>query len=565
MAETSIDTRATPDPKPAPLGLPLGAQLGVPIGAPLGMVVANTKPPKQFKQLVLAYSVSTLVVVASLIAGMAIKQWLAASNIMLVFLPSVLISAALYGFRPGLWASLLSAVAGTYFLSSPSDPFEVSDPANFWAIMIFTLVAAFASAMAEQSRHQAATAEANARITDQMYTFSQKLAGIANADELIMAALQQVHSMLQVDALILIPGQNNELDIRVALPDLARLSNADRNAANWCVEHGKPSGGDLRVWPDATHLFVPLLTGQGIVGVLGVNRGNQGTYLTPEEHKLLDALASHAAVTVERAAFGARVEEARLIKETEDFRNAMLSSLTHDFKTPLASILGTISSLRHYGSMYDAHTQDEMLGMAQEESERLNRYLGNLLDITRLDTGTLQPKSEIIDISDIVGAVLKRFQSWPEGKRIATAIAPELPMVPLDFMLTEQALFNIIDNALKYAPDGQVIIRAFATNGMCTIAIEDSGPGIPPEHLARIFDRFYRVKSADRQRAGTGLGLAVSKGFTEAMGGKLVASNRPKGGAVFTMTFPIARVATSPILTVVVNNQLPAAPKAATG
>jgi two-component system sensor histidine kinase KdpD len=402
--------------------------------------------------------------------------------------------------------------------------------------------------MAEQSRHQAATAKAAARITDQMYTFSQKLAGIGNTDELIMAALQQVHSMLNVDALILVPGQNNELDIRVALPALSSLSAADRNAADWCLEHGKPSGGDLRVWPDATHLFVPLRTGHGIVGILGVNRGSKGTYLTPEEHKLLDALANHAAVTVERAAFSARVEEARLIKETEDFRNAMLSSLTHDFKTPLASILGTISSLRHYGAMYDAKMQDEMLGTAQEESERLNRYLGNLLDITRLDTGTLKPKSEIIDISDVVGAVLKRFQTWPDAVRIETALAPDLPMVPLDFMLTDQALFNILDNALKYAPTGRVVLRAYTEGAFCVIAVEDSGPGIPREHLARIFDRFYRVKSADRQRAGTGLGLAVSKGFTEAMGGTLMAANRAKGGAVFTMKFPIAKATSQPIM-----------------
>jgi two-component system sensor histidine kinase KdpD len=519
-------------------------------------------PRTGMNQTVVAYGVSTLVVVASLVAGMALQKWLAASNIMLVFLPSVLISAALYGFRPGLWASLLSAVAGSYFLSSPGDPFEVSDPGNFWAIMIFTLVAAFASAMAEQSRHQAATAEANARITDQMYSFSQKLAGIANTDELVMAALQQVHSMLRVDALILIPGQNNELGIRVALPPVERLSAEDRNAADWCLEHGKPSGGDLRVWPDATHLFVPLRTGQGIVGVLGVNRGFKGTYLTPEEHKLLDALANHAAVTVERAAFSARVEEARLIKETEDFRNAMLSSLTHDFKTPLASILGTISSLRHYGTMYDAGTRDEMLGTAQEESERLNRYLGNLLDITRLDTGTLSPKSEIIDISDVVGAVLKRFNNSEEAARIETALAPDLPMVPLDFMLTEQAMFNILDNALKYAPTGKVVIRGYASNGTCVVAVEDSGPGIPPEHLVRIFDRFYRVKSADRQRAGTGLGLAVSKGFTEAMGGKLAASNRPKGGAVFTMIFPIAKKteASPPMLSLVASNPAPVQP-----
>ncbi len=495
---------------------------------------------KKFYPSLIAYGVSTLAVVVALGVGTAVKDWLGASNIMLVFLPSVLISAALYGFRPGLWASLLSAMAGTHFLGGPRSSFEVSDPSSIWAIMIFTMVAAFASAMADHGRYQAATAESNARITDQLYAFSQKLAAIGNVDELILAAIMQIHAMLKVDVVILRPSQNFQLDPIMAWPPNTPLSDADRNAANWCWEHGKPSGGDFRVWPGATHLFVPLRTGQGVVGVLGVKPGVQGAELAPAERKLLDALANHAAVTVERATFAARVEEARLIKETENFRNALLSSLTHDFKTPLASILGTISSLRHYGVMYDDRTRDEMLGTAQEESERLNLYLGNLLDITRLDTGVLKPKREMIDVTDLVGAVLKRFSNSSGATRIETAITPDLPMAPLDFMLAEQALFNIIDNAVKYtAANGRIVIRAFLRQGAVVISVEDNGPGIPGEHLARIFDRFYRVKSIDKYRAGTGLGLAVSKGFVEAMGGTLIAANRPAGGAVFTMTFPI--------------------------
>lgn len=499
---------------------------------------------KKFHPAIIAYGVSTLAVMASLGVGTAIREWLGASNIMLVFLPSVLVSAALYGFRPGLWASLLSAMAGSHFLGGPRSSFEVSDPASIWAIMIFTLVAAFASAMADHGRYQAATAEANARITDQLYSFSQKLAAIGNVDELILAAIMQIHSMLKVDVLIFRPSQNLQLDVLMAWPSNNRLSDADRNAANWCWEHGKPSGGDFRVWPGATHLFVPLRTGQGIVGVLAVKPGAQGRDLTPDERKLLDALANHAAVTVERATFAARVEEARLIKETEDFRNALLSSLTHDFKTPLASILGTISSLRHYGVMYDDITRDEMLGTAQEESERLNLYLGNLLDITRLDTGVLKPKREMIDVSDLVGAVLKRFDGMTSSQRIQTAISSDLPMVSLDFMLAEQALFNVLDNAVKYTPPlGRIVIRAFLRGATVAISVEDSGPGIPAEHLSRIFDRFYRVKSIDRHRAGTGLGLAVSKGFVEAMGGTLIAGNRSSGGAVFTMSVPVITMA----------------------
>lgn len=501
---------------------------------------------KKLHPALIAYGVSTLAVVASLGVGMIITEWLAASNVMMVFLPSVLISAALYGFRPGLWASLLSAMAGTHFLGGQRSTFEVSDPANIWAIMVFTLVAAFASALADQGRFQAATAESNARITDQLYTFSQKLAAIGNVDELILAAIMQIHAMLKVDVLILCPTQNHQLDILKAWPPNSTLYEADRNAANWCWEHGKPSGGDFRVWPGATYLFVPLRTGHGVVGVLAVKPGPLGNDLNADERKLLDALANHAAVTVERVTFVTRVEEARLIKETEDFRNALLSSLTHDFKTPLASILGTISSLRHYGEMYDDRTRDEMLGTAQEESERLNLYLGNLLDITRLDTGVLKPKREMIDVSDLVGAVLKRFDNAGGAFRIETAISPDLPMVPLDFMLAEQAFFNILDNAVKYGGmAGKVVIRAFMKGNAVAISIEDSGPGIPPEHLPRIFDRFYRVKSIDRYRAGTGLGLAVSKGFVEAMGGTLIANNRPSGGAVFTMTFPIAALPVS--------------------
>jgi two-component system sensor histidine kinase KdpD len=275
--------------------------------------------------------------------------------------------------------------------------------------------------------------------------------------------------------------------------------------------------------------------------VLGVARDAAHALLTPDERRLLDALGDQAAVAIERISLAAEIDQTRVLRETERLRSALLTSISHDLRTPLASVLGALTSLRSFDAQYDPATRDELLRTAQEEAERLNRFVGNLLDITRLESGALEVRRDMADMTDIVGSTLRRAGKILEKHEVKIDLAPDLPMLRLDFVLFEQVLFNLLDNAAKYAPPGSTItVTARAEDRSVLLQVIDEGAGIPEADLDRIFDKFYRVQAADRQRAGTGLGLAICRGFVEAHGGTISASNRTdRSGAVFTITLPV--------------------------
>jgi two-component system sensor histidine kinase KdpD len=234
------------------------------------------------------------------------------------------------------------------------------------------------------------------------------------------------------------------------------------------------------------------------------------------------------------------VDRARLASETERLRSALLTSISHDLRTPLASILGSATSLRSFRNALDAETQEELIHTIQEEAERLNRFIANLLDMTRLESGAIRPRSDAVDLTDVVGSALERAAKVLAGYRISVDIAADLPLLKADPVLLEQVLFNLLDNAAKYAPAGSdVEIEGCRDGGVVNLYIRDEGDGIPAADLERIFDKFYRVQAADRKRAGTGLGLAICRGFVEAMGGTITAGNRQdRRGAVFSISLP---------------------------
>jgi two-component system sensor histidine kinase KdpD len=256
---------------------------------------------------------------------------------------------------------------------------------------------------------------------------------------------------------------------------------------------------------------------------------------------LLDALSDQAALAIERVSLAQDVDRARLEAETERLRAALLTSVSHDLRTPLASILGAATTLNAYGDGLDGSARSELARTIAEEAERLNRFIGNLLDMTRLEAGAIVPQAELVDIGESVGSALERAAAILAGHRVEMDLGADLPLVPLDPVLFEQVLFNVLDNAAKYTPAGSTIRIASRRDGdRVGLTIADEGPGIPPANLERIFDKFYRAQGSDRQRAGTGLGLAICRGFMDAMGGDIRAANRTdRSGAIFTITLPV--------------------------
>ncbi|MGA7674853.1 MAG: sensor histidine kinase KdpD [Rhizomicrobium sp.] len=460
----------------------------------------------------------------------------------MLFLVPVLLSAVWFGLRPALFTAFVSVMSYNFFFLPPLYTFTIADPNNWVSFAVLLLVAVTAGNLTARVRAQADLAAARAELAGELFRFTGKLAGIARLDDILWAAAFQIASMLKTNVVVLLPDPaTKRLEIRIGYPPEDELDAQDLAAAAWTWEKGKAAGRNAETLPGAKRLFLPMRTGGGLVGVIGLQRQDKAL-LTPEERRLLDALIDQTALAVERAELVERVDEAQVRAEADKLRVAMLTSLSHDLRTPLASILGAATTLTANRGLYDAGQTDEMLSTIREEAERLDRFVGNLLDMSRLEADALGVKPEAVDLIDLVEAAAKRLARRLSGHRIALDLPDDLPLVSVDPLLLEQAIVNLLDNAAKYAPLGSSIrIRARAAEKRVLLTVEDEGPGIPPESLPHIFDKFYRAKAADRRVAGTGLGLAVARGFVEAFGGSLDAANRTdRSGAVLTISLPTA-------------------------
>ncbi len=484
---------------------------------------------------------SMFMVLAALGLGLLLQQFVGVASVALVFLTAVLTSALAYGLWPSLAACLASMAAYNFFFLPPLYTFVIADPENVVALFFFAVVAVIVSNLTARVRDQAVTAQQRSKTTEELYGFSRKLTGAVTLDDLLWATAYQIAAMLQVRVVLLLPVEET-LTVRAGYPPEDILDEADIAAAKWCWEHNRPAGRGADTLPGAKRLFLPIHTGRGAVGVVGLDSDRTGPLLSPDQRRLLDALADQAALAIERLNLAQDVAEARLTAETERMRSALLTSISHDLRTPLAAILGSATSLKSYRDSLDDRAQQELIGTIQDESERLNRFIANLLDMTRLESGVLSPRTDIVDLADVVGSALERARKVLASHRVEVALAADLPLVRLDPVLFEQVLFNVLDNAAKYAPAGSTVrLQAHCAMGGLVTQVLDEGEGIPPEDLERIFDKFFRVHVSDRKRAGTGLGLAICRGFVEAMGGTITAGNRQdRSGAVFTITVPIA-------------------------
>jgi two-component system sensor histidine kinase KdpD len=469
-----------------------------------------------------------------------IQPWLGVENVDLVFMTAILVVAVRFGLAPSLVASVAASLCYNFFFLPPIYTFTITDPTNVTAFVFFILVSVLVSNVAARVRTQAVGAMARARTTESLYSFSRKLAGTGTLDDVLWATAYQTALMLKVRVVLLLP-EAGTIVVKAGYPPEDMLDEADIAAAKWSWQNDCPAGRGADTLPGAKRLFLPMRTGRGAIGVVGIDSDKPGPMLTPDERRLLDALIDQGALAIERVHLVEDMDRVKRTVETERLRSALLTSISHDLKTPLASVLGAASTLRDLGGKLADAQKLDLLATIIDESERLNRFIANLLDMTKLEAGAVAPNLGLHDIGEIVGSALRRASRILAQHKVEVEIAADLPMRALDAVLFEQALFNLLDNAAKYAPGGTAIrIHGGRQNGTVWLQILDEGGGIPPTELELIFDKFYRVHKADTVRAGTGLGLAIARGFVEAMQGTITAANRAdRKGAVFTITLPV--------------------------
>ncbi len=500
-----------------------------------------------------AYGHALLLIAAATALGRGLVAIVDIPNISLIYLAAVLWSATRHGLVASMFASIASTLAYNFFFIEPTFTFTVADPSQVLALVFFCIAAVLTSSLTARERSHSLAAREQARITAELYAFSRKLAGIRKLDTLAVVTAAQIAKMLDVDVMLLMPNvTSGALTKTASVPIDSTLDAADLAAATWCGDHRQPTGRGTDTLPGTRHLFLPLPSGLGKASVIGVSRAVPGFDPSPAERRLLDALVDLAAIATERIRLARDVDQSRMQAETERLKASLLTSISHDLRTPLASIIGSMASLRAFGSRYDDATRDELLATAQEEAERLNRYVGNLLDMTRLDAGALVPRREPCDLRDLVGNAARRLRQQLAQHQLKVSIPGSLPLLNLDAVLMEQVFGNLLDNAAKYTPPGSSIeIRASQHRFSIVISVLDDGPGIPEADVQRVFDKFYRVReNSDSSRAGTGLGLAICRGFVEAMDGRIRVQNRNGvPGLEFVIEFSSEVVAESPSLT----------------
>jgi two-component system, OmpR family, sensor histidine kinase KdpD len=486
------------------------------------------------------YGVALLSVAAAVGVGELVQPLLGIENVDLVFLTAVVGVAVRYGLWPSLLVTVASSLCYNFFFLPPLYTFTITDPTNLAAFVFFTVVAVVVSHFAARGRSQTLAAGERVRAVELLYAFSRKLAGVGTLDDVLWATAYQAALMLKVRVVLLLP-EGGSIAVKAGYPPEDILDDADVAAAKWAWQNNRVAGRGSDTLPGAKRLFLPMRTGRGAIGVMGIDSDKTGPLLTPDQRRLLDALIDQAALAIERVYLVEDVDRAKRTIETDRLRSALLTSISHDLKTPLAAVLGAASTLRDLSTGLSDAEKADLLATVIDESERLNRFIANLLDMTRLESGAVVPNTALHDLGEIVGSALRRASKILAGHRIELELAAGLPMLELDAVLFEQALFNLLDNAAKYSPDGSTIrIRSWRDQDAICLQVLDEGDGIPPGDLEHIFDKFYRAEKGDRVRAGTGLGLAISRGFVEALHGEITAANRPdRPGAVFAIRLPV--------------------------
>lgn len=450
------------------------------------------------------------------------------ADLAMIFLASVLISGLAWGLRPALAAASLAILTYNFFFLEPRFSFVIGHPADVFTFAIFIAVAGVTGWLTGRVRDQARLSSLRAAAVTALLAASRRLSAASTQGDTAQALAEQAAAAASGRAVVLAPNKDGELLQVSGAPDTPLLTAGAMAAARWAWEKGEAAGAGTGTLPQVGWTFHALVGLRGRVGVAGVETGERAG---ADEERLVAALLDQGAVALERAELAAATVENEALRRSDKLRAALLNSISHDLRTPLSTVLGAATTLIDYGKTLKAEVSADLLISIREEAERLNRYVGDLLDMTRLEGGALKTRAEWTDVRDVLAAAIGRVARRLEQRKLDKDFPGELTSVRVDPGLLEQAIVNILENAIAYSPDNSLIeIAAYEDRGNVVISIEDEGPGIPQSDIERIFEKFRRLEEPhDRTRGdrnkGAGLGLSIAKGFIEAMNGRIAAAS----------------------------------------
>ena len=484
-----------------------------------------------------AYLRTATIVAAAGALGLGLRSWVNVTDIAMLFLLAVMVSAAWDGARPAILASVLAIAFFDFAFVPPYYTFAVADASYVFTFAVMLVVALSISRLAARIRGQAEAAREREQHTAALYALSRRLADARNASDLALAVSDQVHETFGAPATVLLPDDAG--GFAALTGGAAAPSDAAQGVARWVLEHGQPAGVGTDTLPGADALYVPITTSGHALGVLRVETRETRQARDPIERQLLEAIADQAGIAFERSALAARSEQEQMATQAERLRSSLLSSLSHDLRTPLAGIEGAASALRDGAEAHSPNARSELAQTILEEARRMMRLVSNLLEMVRVESGALQVQREWQSIEEVIGVALLRLDERLRAHPVRTDIPADLPLVPMDGLLIEQALVNLLENAAKYSPEGATIeVTAGLDGGQLVVGVADRGPGVSPGEEDRIFEKFYRSTVHERV-GGAGLGLTIVRAIALAHGGRVWVEPRAGGGSVFRLTLPL--------------------------
>lgn len=472
-------------------------------------------------------------VAATVVAIHFARPFISTSAIDLLLLLPVIVSATLLRTRAGIWAAVWAALSYNFFFTEPYHTLNIYSTADVVTFIVLFLVAGVIGELAGKVRRQAETSTGVARLNASLARFAGLMGGLSDKESTAEVACREIEGLLEVEAIVVALEDDNVV-VR-GNEKYTRLEMVDEAAARWALEYGEPTGRDSGTLNASDWQFHPLKTALGTMGALGIARPAQQRVIRPDDATLLASLVDQTALAHERLVLEAQARQVGTLRERDRLRAALLGSIAHDLRTPLTAVIAAAEAIPEEGKF------SEEVSIARSESRRLQRFLNDLLEASRIEHGTIEPKWESVDVTDVVTAVLRDLRQDRPGARVETAIDAECPLVRSDPLLLRHALINLIDNALKFSPESsKVTVELHCSEATASCRVLDRGPGLPANSDA-LFDRFHRLEGGDRV-GGSGLGLWIAKNFTEALGGAISAGNREGGGAVFAIALPISGI-----------------------